>query len=67
MAQAVNVAELQRIGGELKPALKQQLVAKDLNRVRNVYAEHLAQLRPAREEQLAQSEPAASDPARNGS
>jgi hypothetical protein len=49
MTNATTIAELQQIGGELKPAVKKQFVAKDLARVRNVYVGRLANLRPARE------------------
>jgi hypothetical protein len=49
MTQAGTIAELQRIGGELT-AIKQQLLAKDLARVRRVYGDRLANLRPAQEE-----------------
>jgi len=43
-ALAETVAELQRIGGELKPAVKARLTAKDLERVRRAYAYRLAAL-----------------------
>jgi hypothetical protein len=49
MTQASTIAELQRIGGELT-AVKQQLLAKDLARVRRVYGDRLTNLRPAQEE-----------------
>jgi hypothetical protein len=39
-----TVTELQRIGGELKPAVKARLTAKDLERVRRAYAIRLASL-----------------------
>jgi AAA domain len=59
-ALAETVVELQRIGGELRPALKAQLAAKDLDRVRRAYALRLAAL---------QAPAAAStvEPERNGS
>ena len=59
-AQAETVAELQRIGGELKPVVKARLMARDLERVRRAYAHRLAAL---------QAPPAGdpADPARNGS
>jgi hypothetical protein len=53
-ALAESVAELHRIGGELKPAVKALLMAKDLVRVRRAYATRLAAL-------------LAAEPARNGS
>ena len=59
-ALAETVAELQRIGGELKPAVKAQLAAKDLERVRRAYATRLAAL------QAPAAAPVA-EPARNGS
>jgi AAA domain len=43
-ALAETVATLQRIGGELKPAVKTQLTSKDLERVRRAYATRLAAL-----------------------
>jgi hypothetical protein len=52
MGEASTVADLQRVAAELTPAVKTQLVANDLMRVRGAYAERLAKLRP--------------DPARNG-
>jgi hypothetical protein len=52
MTEAGTVADLQRVAAELTPAVKVQLVANDLTRVREVYAGRLAKLRP--------------DPARNG-
>jgi hypothetical protein len=54
-ALAETVVELQRIGGELRPALKAQLAAKDLERVRRAYALRLAALHTP-----------AAEPARNG-
>jgi hypothetical protein len=39
-----SVAELHRIGGELQPAVKARLTAKDLERVRRAYATRLAAL-----------------------
>jgi hypothetical protein len=54
-ALAETVAELQRIGGELRPALKAQLAAKDLERVRRAYALRLAALHTP-----------TAEPARNG-
>jgi hypothetical protein len=50
MTQAATIAELQRIGGELT-AIKQQLLAKDLARVRKVYSDRLTNLKPAKEDQ----------------
>jgi hypothetical protein len=44
---AETFPELQRIGGELTPAVKKRFVAKDLERVRRAYAERLAKLKPA--------------------
>jgi hypothetical protein len=52
MAQAGTVADLQRVAAGLTPAVKALLVPNDLTRVRGVYVERLAKLRP--------------DPARNG-
>jgi hypothetical protein len=49
MTQAGTIVELQRIGGELT-AVKQRLLPKDLARVRKVYVDRLANLRPAQEE-----------------
>ena len=43
-ALAESVAELHRIGGELQPAVKARLTAKDLERVRRAYATRLAAL-----------------------
>jgi hypothetical protein len=43
-ALAETVAELQRIGGELRPTVKAQRAAKDLERVRRAYATRLAAL-----------------------
>jgi AAA domain len=54
-ALAETVVELQRIGGELRPALKAQLATKDLDRVRRAYALRLAALHTP-----------AAEPARNG-
>jgi hypothetical protein len=54
-ALAETVAELQRIGGELQPAVKAQLAAKDLERVRRAYALRLAALHTP-----------TAEPARNG-
>jgi hypothetical protein len=45
MGQTGAVAELQRIGGELTPAVKQRFVGKDLARVRQAYADRLADLK----------------------
>jgi hypothetical protein len=45
MGQTGTVAELQRIGGELTPAVKQRFVGKDLTRVRQAYADRLADLK----------------------
>ena len=59
-ALAETVTELQRIGGELRPAVKAQLAAKDLDRVRRAYATRLAAL------QAPAAAPVA-EPARNGS
>jgi hypothetical protein len=53
-AQAETVIELQRLAGELSPAVKATLVAKDLTRVRSAYASRLGNLK------------AAGEPARNG-
>jgi AAA domain len=58
-ALAESVAELHCIGGELKPAVKARLTAKDLERVRRAYATRLAAL------QAPVSAPAA-EPGRNG-
>jgi hypothetical protein len=49
MVQAGTVADLQRVAAGLTPAVKAQLVHKDLTRVRGVYAGRLAKLRPAPE------------------
>jgi hypothetical protein len=49
LTQAGTITELQRIGGELT-GVKQQLLAKDLARVRRVYGDRLANLRPTNEE-----------------
>ena len=54
MAQADTVADLNRVAGELTPAVKTRLVSDDLARIRMVYADRLGKLRPA------------PDPARNG-
>jgi hypothetical protein len=59
-ALAESVAELHRIGGELQPAVKARLTAKDLERVRRAYATRLAVL------QAPAAAPAA-EPERNGS
>jgi len=59
-ALAESVAELHRIGGELQPAIKARLTAKDLERVRRAYATRLAAL------QAPAAAPAA-EPERNGS
>jgi hypothetical protein len=53
-AQAGTVIELQQLAGELSPAVKATLVAKDLTRVRSAYASRLGNLK------------AAGEPARNG-
>jgi hypothetical protein len=70
LTQASTIAELQRIGAELTPAIKQKFVAKDLARVRGVYVDRLVNLRPAEEKKLqadgASAPPRAADPARNG-
>ena len=58
------VAALEQVGKELTPAVKQQLSAKDLARVRKAYAARLATLRPAPEDKQLR---VALDPARNGS
>jgi hypothetical protein len=50
MTQAGTITELQRIAGELT-AVKQRLLAKDLARVRSVYVDRMANLRPAKEDQ----------------
>ena len=42
--QAETVTALQRIGGELKPAVKTLLTSKDLEWVRRAYAHRLATL-----------------------
>jgi hypothetical protein len=58
-ALAESIVELHRVGGELQPAVKAQLTAKDLERVRRAYAMRLGALQaPAA---------AAAEPARNGS
>ena len=62
-ALAETVAELQRIGGELKPAVKALLAAKDLERVRRAYAARLALLQAP----PAAAATAAAGPDRNGS
>lgn len=59
-ALAETVAELQRIGGELKPAVKARLTPKDLDRVRRAYARRLATLQ-------APNGAAAAEATRNGS
>ncbi|HVS38859.1 MAG TPA: hypothetical protein VMS17_25100 [Gemmataceae bacterium] len=41
---AETLAELQRIGGQLKPPVKARLTAKDLEWVRRAYASRLARL-----------------------
>jgi hypothetical protein len=64
MMQAGTIAELQQIGGELKPAVKQLFVAKDLARVRNVYVDRLANLRPGKDDQRVRGE--AGEPTHNG-
>jgi hypothetical protein len=45
MSQASTVTELQRVGGELTPAVKQRFVGNDLARVRQAYADRLADLK----------------------
>jgi hypothetical protein len=60
-AQAETVPALQRIGGELKPAVKARLTAKDLERVRRAYATRLAAL------QAPTAAVPAGEPDRNGS
>ena len=45
LGEAATVADLQRIGAELTTAVKAQLAAPDLNRVRKVYGERLAALK----------------------
>jgi hypothetical protein len=45
MGQSSTVVELQRIGGELTAAVKQRFVGKDLARVRQAYADRLADLK----------------------
>jgi hypothetical protein len=52
--QAESVAELQRLGGQLTPAVKAALLGKDLARVRSAYAARLGSLKTTGE------------PARNG-
>jgi hypothetical protein len=59
-ALAETVAELHRIGGELQPAIKARLTAKDLERVRRAYATRLAALQ-------APAAAPAGEPERNGS
>jgi hypothetical protein len=54
MAEADTVADLNRVAGELTPAVKTRLVSDDLARIRMVYADRVGKLRPA------------PDPARNG-
>jgi hypothetical protein len=46
-ALAATLADLQRVGGELTPAVKAALVGKDLARVRNAYGQRLAKLKAA--------------------
>jgi hypothetical protein len=46
-ALAQTIAELQRVGGELTPAVKTALVGKDLARVRSAYGQRLAKLKTA--------------------
>jgi hypothetical protein len=48
-ALAATVAELQRVGGELTPAVKATLVGKDLARVRGAYAQRLLKLKDGSE------------------
>ena len=50
MVEASPLADLQRVAAELTPAVKAQLVARDLTLVRGVYAGRVARLRrePAR-------------------
>jgi hypothetical protein len=43
---ADTVAQLEQMGRELTPAIKQRLVARDLERVRRAYAARLLQLKP---------------------
>ena len=45
LGQAGTAADLQRIGGELTPAVKQRFAGKDLARVRQAYADRLADLK----------------------
>jgi hypothetical protein len=49
MGEAATLADLQRLASELTPAVKVQLVANDLSRVRGVYADRLARLKPTPE------------------
>src|SRR5262249_33175210 len=44
---AGTVAELQRVGGELTPAVKATFVGKDLARVRSAYGQRLPKLKAA--------------------
>ena len=63
LKQAGTVADLQRIGGELTTAVKAQLTAPDLTRVRKVYSDRLGSLK----QPVAATLAAASEPGRNGS
>src|SRR5262249_16918849 len=45
LAEVTTLADLQRIGGEMTPAVKQRFVGKDLARVRKAYADRLADLK----------------------
>jgi hypothetical protein len=49
MGQAATLADLQHIAAELTPAVKIRLVSQDLSRVRGVYADRLARLKPTPE------------------
>ena len=46
---AETVTELQRVGGELTAAVKTQLMANDLERVRKAYAKQMAKVKPQEE------------------
>jgi energy-coupling factor transporter ATP-binding protein EcfA2 len=68
MTQASTVADLQRVGAELTPAVKQRFVAKDLERVRTTYSQRLAKLRPSQDSKQAVGDAVGQpEPARNGS
>jgi hypothetical protein len=63
LGQAGTVADLQRVGGELTTAVKAQLTAPDLAKVRKVYGDRLGSLK----QPAAPTPVAVGEPGRNGS